>query len=268
MRANFIPALFLACLCFVIFRAAYLRCAKVASRWVIGLLAAALAVPAVLFASNYILLVPFADWFIELHALPGAEISAGLATGLLGVMFASARLRPDSLNRPILIVCSLLALGLVIAPLAKQLFYSVDYYDTLVDHQQDGVCIQSGGHTCVPACCATVVRLLGGKASEPQLARAMGCTVDGCEIWYIKRALRKLGYEPRFPHLKSVRKAPVNSIVGVKVGPNGHVVVVMAKDSKGLTVGEPLSGRKDYTYAKFNKRYRPGGFCIVIERKH
>jgi len=266
MRANFIPALLLACAFFVAFRAAYLRCSRPLARALIGLIAAALAVPAVLFASNYLLEVPFETWFVEAHSLPGAEISSGLIGAMLGVMFASSQLRPGKLNRPILMFCSALAFGLLIAPFGKQLFFSVDYYDNFKNTWRDGVCVQSGGHTCLPSCCATVLRTLGTRVTEHRMARAMGCTVYGCETWYVRRALRKMGYEPRFSHLKSIRRAPINSILGVKIGSLGHVVVVLAKSERGVTVGEPLIGRMEYTWEKFERHYHPNGFCMVIRK--
>lgn len=227
----------------------------------LGLLAT---LPAVLFASNYALCIPYAMWFYEFHALPGAEITAGLVTGILGVMSASAKLRTGKLNAPILAVCGLITLTLVLTPFYKQLLYSVDY-GALGDKWQDGVCLQSTKYTCVPACAVTYMRLHGWPATEKQLARAMGTTSRGTEMWYLMRALRKRGYEPQFSHVRSVKDAPVPSIIGVHIGDIGHVVVLLSKDKTGATVGEPLNGRHRYTWPVLIRRYTPDGTCITIK---
>ncbi len=267
MRINLIPAVLISVVTFVVFRAAYLRWASKPARVGLVLVAAVLMVPGVWFVSNYLLLIPCADWFIEFHALPGVEALSGLVGGMLGIMFASSKLRPDPLNRPVLLVCGALALGLVITPFVKQLFFSVTYYGDLKSEWNDGVCLQSTGYTCVPACCVTVIRLLGGSVTEPELARAAGSCVGGTECWYMKRALRKRGYELTFVNIRKASEAPVHSIVGVKVGSLGHVVVFLDKDKRGVTVGEPLSGRKYYTWSKFQRRYNPERMCFVITKR-
>jgi hypothetical protein len=80
------------------------------------------------------------------------------------------------------------------------------------------------------------------------------------------RALRRRGYEPQFRRIATVQDAPVPSIVGVHIGDIGHVVVLLGKDKQGATVGEPLNGRRHYTWSVFKRRYRPDGSCIMIRK--
>lgn len=265
MRANLVPAIIVAVLSFGAFRWCYLRSGSVPARVAMVVVALLAAVPAVLFASNYALYIPYARWFFLFHSLPGAEITSGLAAGILGVMFASAKLRPAKLNAPILAVSALLTLALVLTPFAKQLLYAVDY-GALGDRWQDGVCLQTTKYTCVPACTATYMRLHGWPAAEQELARSVGTTSRGTEMWYLMRALRRRGYEPVFSHARSVKDAPVPSIIGVHIGDIGHVVVLLSKDETGATVGEPLTGRHRYTWPVLIRRYRPDGTSILIKK--
>lgn len=265
MRANFIPALAVGIVAFYLFRRAYLGASSVAARIMLILAAAALGIPAVIFASNYLFLIPYAKWFIELHALPGAEIMSGFAGAMLGIMLASDRLRPGKLNGPILILCSVMTVALVTAPFIKQLYGSVDY-SSLVDSWGEGVCLQTSGYTCMPACAATVIRLQGGHVTESELARCVGSTVTGTEVWYLKRGLAKHGYKPSFHHVRSIKKAPVNSILSVTYTGIPHVVVLLKKTAQGVVVGEPLRGRRHYTWQVFQRYYHSDGTYIMIER--
>ena len=249
---------------FTLFRLAYIRSSALGRVGLIffGLL---LATPAILFASNYVLLIPYALWFYEFHAMPGAEITAGLAAAILGVMYASAKLRPSKLNTPILVICTVLVFALLVTPFAKQLFYAVDY--TSLDNKwKDGICIQTSSYTCVPACVATLARLQEMHLTEPELAQAAGTTKRGTEYWYLARALRHKGYEPELHHVRSIKDAPVPSVVGVNLGDIGHVVVLLSKDKYGVNIGEPLRGRCHYSWLVFNRCYKPDGMCITINK--
>lgn len=265
MKPYAITALLIGILTFSIFRLAYIRYSTVAARVGLILLGAVLAVPAVLFSSNYLLLLPYGDWFYNLHALPGVEMSSGLVGAMLGVMFASSKLRPAKLNAPILALCTVLASVLLITPFAKQLFWGMDY-SKLHDKWEDGICIQTSDRTCVPACIATIIRMQGGHITEPELARAAGTTKRGTEAWYMMRALKKWGYKPCYKRLRSVKDAPVPSVVGVSLGEVKHVVVILAKDKKSVTIGEPLRGRHTYTWRVFRKCYHPDNACITIRK--
>jgi len=265
VKANLIPAIAVGILAFVAFRSSYLRWSRIPIRAALVALGLCGAAPAILFASNYTLDIPYARWFHEFHAMPGAEITAGLSTAILGVIYASAKLRPARLNTPILVVSTLIIAILVLTPFAKQVLRAVDY-DALGDKWEDGVCIQSTHYTCVPACVATYVRMLGGHFTERELAQAAGTTTTGTEFWYLARALRRRGYEPAYRHVNSIGNAPVPSILGVKIGRTGHVVVLLGKDKDGVTIAEPLRGRRHYSWALFYRFYMPDGSCVTIER--
>lgn len=263
MKEYFLPAIFAAVISFVIFRKAYIR-ASIAGRIVLLITAFALATPAILISSNYVLLLPYASWFVELRSIPGTEASSGLIGALLGVMFASASLRPYKFNGSILIVCSVVSVMLLSLPFLSHLYNALDY-STLNDQWAKDICLQTSGYTCVPACFATMIRMQGGNITEKQLAQAMGSSMDGTEVWYLKRGLRKFGYEPKIHHCRSVEKAPVPCILSVVATGIPHVVVLLNKDSNGVVIGEPLRGKRRYKWDIFKKYYRPDGMYMTLE---
>jgi predicted double-glycine peptidase len=263
MKANLIPAALAACGSFILFLKLYLRMAAPALRLCLIVCAFLLAIPAGMFASYYVFSIPAARWFIEMRALNGSEITSGLIGALLGIMFASSKLRSARLNMPILVFSTMIALVMFLLPFAKQVFLGVKYSD-LGDEWIEEVCLQTSGYTCVPACAATVLLLQDVRFTERELARDAGTTRTGTEAWYLIRALRKRGYEPQYHKVKLLKQIPVPSIVGVRIGDMGHVIVLLEKDDDGVVVGEPLMGRRKYSWQRFKKRYRPTGTYITI----
>ena len=263
MKLYLLPALVLAAISFAAFRAAYLE-AGVRIRVVLIAAAFILSAPALLYASNYVFGVPFERWFMELRALPGTEALSGLVGALLGMMFASSRLRPGPLNRPILMFCTVGALGLVVGPFTWHLVFEAVNRDEFENRWKDGVCLQSTGYSCLPASTATIMRILGKRVTEEEFALDMGVTVDGVETWYYLRALRARGYDAHFRRIRSLRQAPVPSIIGVDRGALPHAVAVLAKDRQGVTLGDPMCGRKRILWSHIPTPYKPTGTCIVI----
>lgn len=264
MKANFPAALAVAILSFLIFRYLYLRRVGYPWRGALIFTSLALAVPSIWFASNYVLDIPYADWFINFHALPGAEITSGLVGAWLGIMFASSRLRPGPLNGSILIVCSVLSVILTCTPFLKQLYNPLDLR-RLHHEMKDGICLQTTSVTCIPACAATVMRMQGSNITEPELARQIS-TASGTEVWYLKRALARQDFAVGFGSVKSIRELPINSILFVSYTGVPHVVVLLAKDSKTVTVGEPLRGRRSYDWRMFKRFYSPHRSYMTIKR--
>lgn len=263
MKANLIPTAAAAYLVFILFFRLYLR-SSVIARIGLTFLSLLLAVPAVLFISNYVLLIPYASWFYKFHAMPGVEISSGLIGAIIGILFASSKLRPGKLNAPILAICTTGAVILLITPFAKQIIFGVNY-SGLKDTWKDRVCLQSSGYTCVPASIATIARLQGGHLTERELAQAAGTTRRGTEIWYMVRALRAKGYELRYRRC-SIRKATVPSMIGVNLGNIGHAVVLMKRHGDEVVIGDPMKGEHSYSISNFEKYYHPGNSCVTIKQ--
>ena len=263
MRQLFIPTVIIALLTAALFRSTYLFQKSALRRLALIILAAVLAVPALLFSSNYILLIPNAEWFIDFHALTAVEITSGLIGAIFGIICASSKLRPNKLNRPVVILSAICCLGLLFAPFAKQIIFSIQF-PTLRNEWKNGVCMQTSGNTCVIASTATVMYMLGKKITEPELARKAGVTYEGIETWYYIRALRRLGFEPQFGHLNSLKNTPVPSVVGVKYTSRGHAIAVLSRDEKGIEIGDPMFGRRLYKWSNLPKYYEPNGMCITL----
>lgn len=265
MKIYFIPAIVLSVISFVVFRSLYLKTSSGLIRVILVLTAAALSTPAVWFTSNYALCIPYADWFFDFHTISGIEATSGLVGSMLGVMFASSKMRPNKLNGYILAVCSIMSAIILTAPFAKQLYYWPECI-ALEDKWEDGVCLQTSGYTCVPACAATLIRMQSGKVTEKELAIEAGSTPRGTEVWYLARALRKRGYEHKFKTLESVKDAPIPSILCVILTGVPHVVVLLEKDEQGVVIGEPMSGKKKYSWKVFQRCYHPSNSCITIHK--
>lgn len=249
---------------FILFRSLYLRNGMMWLRAACVMVAFVLATPSVLFLSNYLLHIPDGIWFINFHSLSGIESSSGLVGALLGVIFASARPRPHWLSIPVLTISTVVAVMLLIVPFAKQLLNRLDY-SKLENRWNNGICQQSSMSTCVPASCATVARMLGGSLTERELAIEAGTTSRGTEIWYMRRALHRHGYEIEARAAKSLKDASAPSILGVKVGSVGHVVVLMSKTDAGPEIADPLLGqRQRYTWTDFERMYQPNRVYFVI----
>lgn len=257
-------AIAVAILSFILFRSLYLRTKKPSVHSACVFTASLLAIPPVLFLSNYLLHIPNSIWFINFHSLPGAEASSGLIGALLGVMFASSRLRSRQPSTSVLRISTVIAVMLLIAPFGKQLFFRQDY-SKLGNSWVNGVCEQTSSSTCVAASCATVVRMLGGNLTERELAKEAGSNRRGTEIWYMIRAIRRHGYEIEPRYAKSVKDVPTPAVLGVKIGGAGHVVVLMSESDAGPEIGNPFQGRRGhYTWEAFERRYHPEPIYYVI----
>ncbi|MEN6371759.1 MAG: cysteine peptidase family C39 domain-containing protein [Armatimonadota bacterium] len=250
---------------FTLFRMLYLYTTTKLLRAAIALAAFVLAAPAVLFTSNYLLNIPNEIWFINLRSLPGTEAISGLIGALSGVMFADSKLRPNQLNTPILVFATIITAVMLAAPFAEQLFFRQDY-STLSNEWTNGICRQTSLSTCVPASCATVIKMLGGNVTEKEIASEAGTDKKGTEIWYLMRALRKHGYKIEVYSAKSSKDMPAPCILSIKLGHISHAVVLMSKNSAGPEIGDPLSGqRKHYTWKLFERNYHPAPVYYVIK---
>lgn len=263
MTRYLLLAIGLAITSFVFLRLVYQRSKAAPLRAALVLFACFLTTPSLMFLCNYILNTPSGNWFYYYHSLPGIESSSGLVGALLGVVTASINRNPRWVKIPILIVSILLAMPLIMAPFAKKILYKLDY-STLENRWTKGICKQSSPSTCVPASCATVIKLLGGNVSERELAIEAGTTRRGTELWYMMRSLRKHGFQMNAYAASSLKDAPTPCILGVKVGRAGHVVVMISKNAAGPEIGDPSGIRKHYTWAVFERGYHPNNqyFCI------
>jgi len=247
---------------FILFSRLYLRVKTTRIRTALVMAAIVLMIPAVLFTGYYIIHKPDGIWFINFRSVPGSEALSGLVGAMFGIVYAFANNRSRVPYIPLLAVSGLAALMLLAAPFVKQMFFRLDY-SMMKDQWKNGICKQSSGTSCIPASCVTVVRMLGGNVTERELATESGTCHSGTEIWYVKRALRRHGYELEAHVARSLKDMSAPAVLGC--GTSGHVVVLMSKTDSGVEIGDPLGTRKYYTWDALEGSYQPKPIYFVIK---
>jgi hypothetical protein len=217
----------------------------------VGVLIAALSLPAVLYSLYY--LHWFDDWlsFYRLRSYALANFypaSLGFLAGWL-LPFRTLRLATIMVLVPFAIV-----------PFIKPLIVPL-HAQQLQDRWVGPVCLQSTPSTCGPAAVATI--LAGGfndRVNERDIAHAARSTSTGTEIWYLAQFLHARGYRVTYHHCPT----PIPySIAGTHTGGAGHFVAVLGCNNGSCQVADPLSGfLPDPHGVAFN------GFYMKIEREN
>jgi hypothetical protein len=202
------------------------------------------------------------------RTVAGSELLAALAGFAAG--WVQVRVVPKLRLSPLgarSVVPVLLAFGLmlpylkpVLRPLSKA---------SLRDLWQDGICMQSSVATCGPASAATILRELGIKASERELAEESFASASGTENWYLARALRRRGVRTEF-RLDDKLESALPAIAGVRLKSadySGHFIAVLKREGDSLVVADPMEGRFTITFAELRSKYELTGFVLGIGKK-
>jgi hypothetical protein len=218
-----------------------------------------LSVPALLFDLYYLHLLPEWAWFYALRSWTGSEF---LAVPLGGAGAAVASLLP----RVLLPVCLAGAVFAAAAPYLKPVLAPLP--EKIFQERSQGVaCLQSTASTCGPASVTSILRYLGGAASEHDIARAAYSNAGGTEAWYLARYVRRCGFSPRFDFRSTFTpETGLPAVVGVRFGPTGHFIAVLDIRDGIVTVADPLRGEEHVPLAEFRRRYDFTGFHLVIGR--
>jgi hypothetical protein len=139
-----------------------------------------LAVPGLLFVLYYTHFFDGAAWFYEFRAMRASELAAcglGFVAG-----FVHSSFEPGSLGERLAVPTILLALLLI--PYSKPLLAPLGM-SRLNEHCDGEVCLQSTLSTCGPASAATILKSLGRKDSERELAAECHTYRGGTESWYL-----------------------------------------------------------------------------------
>ncbi len=133
----------------------------------------------------------------------------------------------------------------------------------------DGVYIQSSSSTCGPAAGATLLNHLGIASTESEMARLTHTTGAGTSLLRIAVALEnkigKAGWQVNIvcTDWKGLQKLPFPCIVDTRYQLLvNHVVVVFRIEPQSIVIGDSLSGREYWSYAKFRERWN--GYAIVV----
>jgi len=138
---------------------------------------------------------------------------------------------------------------------------------TTVD--QNGVCLQSNGHTCGPAAAVTALRRIGVQAEEGELAvRAYTTRFGGTGADSLCDAIRErygLSCQLQFFHSVSELEGREPLIAVVKYGfLVDHYVAVLNVSSTYVTIGDPIVGLRTRTREQFEEEWRR---CAIVLEK-
>lgn len=225
-----------------------------------------LAIPAIIYDLYYTKLFGEPIWLYRIRAMPGTELLASPAGLLAGWVQGRMvpQLRLSSLGRRFLVP---VVFGLVISlPHLKPLFRPLRS-STLREAWKGEACLQSTPSTCGPAAAATIVRRLGGRVLESELAREAFTCSSGTENWYLARTLRRHGFQTDF-HLSDPSTVPLPTIAGVRLkslGNAGHFIALLERDGDKLVYADPMEGLSTNTLADLEGPYKFTGFFMVIQ---
>lgn len=163
----------------------YLKPKSLGIRVGVFLLFSILTIPAILFASYYLHILPERAWFYTLRSWAGSELLA-IFLGAAGGAFAT--LPP----RFLLIIPLVLTIVTITVPYLKMVMSPLNATE-LRERWEGNACLQSTESTCGPASAASILRFLGEDASEREIAKAAFSTSRGTEAWYMARYFRVRG---------------------------------------------------------------------------
>jgi predicted double-glycine peptidase len=166
----------------------------------------------------------------------------------------------------------MLLLRLVVLPflLAALIRPTLAALHTRID--PDGVCLQQTAYTCGPASAVTGLGKLGLAAREGELAIWSYTSQTGTMPDDLVSALEghygKKGLAVEYRRFRSVfelkKSCPTLAVIKYSFLTDHFVTVLEATDEK-VVVGDPLSGRTEYSCGDFAKKWRYTG--IVLERR-
>jgi predicted double-glycine peptidase len=137
----------------------------------------------------------------------------------------------------------------------------------------EGVCRQSNDYTCGPAAAVTVLRKLGLKAEEGEIAiLSHTSSLTGTEPDVMARALQKrygadgLVVEYRaFKDIDELRRAGLTVAVLKFNALQDHCVAILGVETNRVVVGDPLSGLTSSSIEEFEDKWLLVG--IVVKRR-
>jgi len=224
-----------------------------------------LAVPGITYDLYYAKVLGEPIWLYRIRTVPGSELLASLAGLLAG--WVQGRIVPrmslSSLGKQFLVP---VLLGFAISlPHLKPLFRPLRS-GTLREEWKGEACLQSTPSTCGPAAAATIVRRLGGRLLERELAREAFTCSSGTENWYLARTLRRHGFQTDFL-LSDPSKVPLPAIAGVRLrspGNLGHFIALLERSGDKVVVADPMEGISTNTLAHLEGPYEFTGFFLLI----
>lgn len=136
---------------------------------------------------------------------------------------------------------------------------------------EEGVCIQSTGYTCAPACAVTLLKHFGIASTEKEMANLSHTGPGGTETVPQVRAIARKAKDKGLKvdiittDWDALKQLRTPFIVDVKWSPGiDHVLVVFKVAAESISIGDPLSGRiNDWDKERFMNSWR--GSAIIIK---
>ena len=138
---------------------------------------------------------------------------------------------------------------------------------------KDGICIQTTGFTCGPAAAVTVLRQLGIDAQESELAVSSKCNIkNGTTYEHLTSAIKKLygkkGIDCSIRNFDSIDQLkdiyPIIAVIKLSSAVDHYTAVLEVTEDK-VIVGDPIAGKKEWTYEDFSKKWRSVGIVLKIK---
>jgi hypothetical protein len=209
-------------------------------------------------------------WMIRLLTHVRMEFSSIL----LGVFGALIQILTNKRRKPKDFVSRhnglLLAIFLILPVYINAIAFPIKK-DKFGDNWKDGVCRQTTGKSCSPACAATLIyHYLGVKEKEADVAQKVFCSNRGTFMWDVGRYLKKRGLKVRVLSTSPTPEdPPIPSIAGVGLGGKdgiSHSIIIMAKTRDTFTIIDPLYGRIELTKEKTYQDYYFRGDLLHITK--
>lgn len=135
----------------------------------------------------------------------------------------------------------------------------------------EGICRQTTGYTCVAASMVTMLRARGIAADEAEMAglahtQTGGGATDSRALWALQAKLANTPLRPRYAVLDAAQlaAAPKPCLVQLDWGFFvSHMVPVMEATADRVVIGDPLSGRREMTMSDFLAKWKR--MAIVLE---
>ena len=137
---------------------------------------------------------------------------------------------------------------------------------------KDGICKQTTGFTCGPAAAVTVLRQMGVEAQESDLAIASKCNLkNGTTYENLASAIKKLYGKKdidcsirNFDSINQLKEiCPMIAVIKLSSAVDHYTAVLEVTEDK-VIAGDPIVGKKEWTYEDFRKKWRFVG--IIIKR--
>jgi len=119
----------------------------------------------------------------------------------------------------------------------------------------DGIILQSGGYSCVPATMANVLGTFGISVTEKTLAADMGTTMAGTTSGRVAFSLLKYDLHSRRVNVSSITEVqpPAALIVDHQAtGPESHMVAFISMQGDRAEIWDPLEGHVIMTPEKLS----------------